>query len=119
MRACYVLHYASETPYKNSKILERVINALVQRLKKDAELPVKVEASLAIQSLLNDQTLKTVPLLKPHIRDVIIIVLRLVAETHLDDLPAVVDTLIENFEEDVIPIAYEITLELVILKIQK
>ena len=58
MRACYVLHYASDTPYKNMKILERAVNALVQRLKEDPELPVKVEAAIAIQSLLNDQTVK-------------------------------------------------------------
>lgn len=43
----------------------------------------------------------------------LISVLKLVAETHVDDLPTVVDTLIENYEEEVIPIAYEVTVELV------
>lgn len=113
MRACYVIHYASETPYTNMKILERVVNALVRRLKEDPELPVKVEAAIAIQSLLNDQTAKVAPLIKPNIRDILIIVLNLVAQTHVDDLPTIVDTLVENFEEDVIPVAYEVTVELV------
>ena len=52
-------------------------------------------------------------MIKPHIRDILIIVLRLVAETRVDDLPTVVDALVENFEEDVVPIAYEVTVELV------
>jgi importin-7 len=42
--------------------------------------------------------------------------LRLVAETHLDDLPTVVDTLVENFEDEIIPVSYEITVELVFFK---
>lgn len=54
-----------------------------------------------------------VQFVRPHIRDVLIILLRLVAETHLDDLPTIVDTLVENFEEEIIPVSYEITVELV------
>jgi len=40
-------------------------------------------------------------------------VLRLISETHLDDLPTIVDSLVDNFEEEIIPVSYEITVELV------
>lgn len=36
-------------------ILERVVNTLIKSIKEDHEVPVKVEAALALQSLLNDQ----------------------------------------------------------------
>ena len=42
-------------------------------------------------------------------------VLRLLTQVQLEDLPSVVETLIENFEEDVIPVAESIVAELVIL----
>uniref|UniRef100_A0A1I8BG76 Importin N-terminal domain-containing protein n=1 Tax=Meloidogyne hapla TaxID=6305 RepID=A0A1I8BG76_MELHA len=115
LRACYVIHFASDTIFKNSNILERVVNALIKAIKEDHEVPVKVEAALALQSLINDQDQKggVVQFVRPHIRDVLIILLRLVAETHLDDLPTVVDTLVENFEDEIIPVSYEITVELV------
>ncbi|KAL3110544.1 hypothetical protein niasHT_020015 [Heterodera trifolii] len=115
LRACYVLHYASETPFKNSRILDRAIHSLVKCLKDDAELPVRVQAAIAIQSLINDHSQKgtVVQIVRPHISDLLINVLKLVKETRVEDLPAVVDTLIENFEEDVIPIAYDVTVQLV------
>uniref|UniRef100_A0A914L4I4 Importin N-terminal domain-containing protein n=1 Tax=Meloidogyne incognita TaxID=6306 RepID=A0A914L4I4_MELIC len=113
LRACYVIHFASETIFKNSVILERVVNALIKAIKEDQEVPVKVEAALALQSLINDQDQKVIQFIRPHIRDVLIIVLRLISETHLDDLPTIVDSLVDNFEEEIIPVSYEITVELV------
>lgn len=56
MRACYAIRYTSEASYKNAKIMERVIHGLVQRLKEDPELPVRVEAAMAVQAMLNDQS---------------------------------------------------------------
>jgi len=38
--------------------LERVVNALIKAIKEDQEVPVKVEAALALQSLINDQDQK-------------------------------------------------------------
>lgn len=54
-------------------------------------------------------------LIKPHVRDILINVLKLIKQTQIDELPTIVDSLLENFEEEIVPIAYDITLELVIL----
>jgi hypothetical protein len=90
------------------------VTSLVQRLiAPSEELPVKVEAALAIQALIVEQEQKMVALLKPHVKEVLLEVLRTIATTRLEDLPPVVDSLLENFEEDIIPVAYDITAELV------
>lgn len=39
--------------------------------------------------------------------------MRLIHLTHIEELPAVIDVLIDSFEEDVIPIAYELAVNLV------
>uniref|UniRef100_A0A183BZY4 Importin N-terminal domain-containing protein n=1 Tax=Globodera pallida TaxID=36090 RepID=A0A183BZY4_GLOPA len=65
LRACYVLHCASEAPFENS-ILERAIRDLFRN------------------------------------------VLNLIKMTRVEDLLAVVDTLVEKFDEDVIPIAHDV-----------
>lgn len=58
-RACCAIKEASETQYSNQKILSKVVSGLCERLV-DAgeELPVKVEAAIAIQHLLSDQEAK-------------------------------------------------------------
>lgn len=55
MRACYSIRYMSDAPFKNTKIIERIVHGLIRRLKEDTERPVRVEAAMAIQALLNDQ----------------------------------------------------------------
>lgn len=57
--------------------------------------------------------LSALPVVKPHVKVIIMEVLRLITKTHVDDLTPVVDSLLENFEEDVIPIAYDVAVELV------
>jgi len=108
-----VIKEASETPYSNQRILHQVVEGLCERIIRDEELPVRVEAAIAIQHLLQDQEGKITGLLKPHIRDVMLQILRLLTQTKVDDLTPVVDQLIEHFQEDVIPFAYDFATELV------
>uniref|UniRef100_A0A1I8A7I2 Importin-11 n=1 Tax=Steinernema glaseri TaxID=37863 RepID=A0A1I8A7I2_9BILA len=51
--------------------------------------------------------------LLPYIGEVIMEVLRLVAKTQVEELTGVMDKLIEDYMENVIPIAHEVALELV------
>lgn len=52
-------------------------------------------------------------LVRPYVKDVLMEVLKLISATQVDDLPPVVDSLLENFEEEVIPVAYDVAVELV------
>lgn len=57
-RACFAAKQSSSAQFNDSKIIKSLVNALVERLKIDSELPVKVEAATAIQALLSDQEQK-------------------------------------------------------------
>jgi hypothetical protein len=50
---------------------------------------------------------------RPRIRELLTETLRLLQQVQLEDLPMVVESLVENFEEDVIPVAESIVAELV------
>lgn len=116
---------------------------LVQRLAdENEELPVKVEAAIAIQYLLHGQEkgllfkslqfllifcsiyvwllfdTKSINflvrmLLLPHVRVVILEVLKLVAKAEIEAMTSVMDEIMEEFVEHVIPVAVEVTTELV------
>lgn len=54
-QACWMLQQFSEVPFKNISNLQRLLDLLAQSLCEDKELPVRVEASMAIQHVLSDQ----------------------------------------------------------------
>lgn len=55
VQACWMLQQFSEVPFKNISNLQRLVDLLAQSLCEDKELPVRVEASMAIQHILSDQ----------------------------------------------------------------
>lgn len=54
-RACWMLQQFSEVPFKLVSNLQRLVELLARSLCEDKELPVRVEAALAIQHVLSDQ----------------------------------------------------------------
>jgi hypothetical protein len=125
-RALRVISEASSAPIKTGKFLNELTELITQRLQDQYEqIPVKFEAALAIQSLVNNQEngmllnlLFLYPCLvhvfvRPRICQLVTEVLRLLTVLHLEELPSVVECLIENFDEYVIPVAETIVVELV------
>lgn len=111
-RACWAVKEFSDAKFSTQRILQKIIEALISRLADaNEELPVKIEAAIAIQYLLHGQE-KARVLVKPHIRIVIIEVLRLIARAEIEEMTSVMDEIMEEFVEDVIPIAVEVTTEL-------
>jgi len=110
-RACWVLHYFSEVKFKNDANLQAAVNHCRHALCVDKELPVKVEAAIAIQMLLTEQA-KARDLLKPHIRDVIFELLNVIRETENDDLTNVMQKIVCTYSEEIIPLAVEMTTHL-------
>uniref|UniRef100_A0A914S2P0 Uncharacterized protein n=1 Tax=Parascaris equorum TaxID=6256 RepID=A0A914S2P0_PAREQ len=51
-------------------------------------------------------------MIKPHVRVVVIEVLRLVARAEIEEMTAVMDELMEQYVDDVVPIAVDVTTEL-------
>lgn len=57
-RACWVLHYFSEIQFKQEPVLAEALRLIINALLSDSDLPVKVEAAIALQSMLNYQVSK-------------------------------------------------------------
>ncbi|MCP9263055.1 Importin-7 [Dirofilaria immitis] len=110
-RACWTIRQFASGKLSGSRIT-RIYEELVKRLA-DAgeELPVKVEAAIAIQHMLEAQT-KYRSILKPHVHAVIIEVLRLVSRAEIEEMTSVMEVLLEDFVEDIIPIAVDVATEL-------
>ncbi|VIO88895.1 Uncharacterized protein BM_BM9554 [Brugia malayi] len=103
-RACWTIRQFASGKLSGSRITH-IYEELVKRLADvGEELPVKVEAAMAIQHMLEAQT-KYRSVLKPHVHSVIIEVLRLVARAEIEEMTNVMEVLLEDFVEDIIPIA--------------
>ncbi|VDM74493.1 unnamed protein product [Strongylus vulgaris] len=87
-----------------SKIIEGVIQLMCNA---NEELPVKVECALAIQSFLENQE-RAHAIVKPHVRSLVLQILEIVSKAQIDDVISVVDELLEQFVEDIIPVASEV-----------
>ncbi|EYC15034.1 hypothetical protein Y032_0038g3595 [Ancylostoma ceylanicum] len=84
------------------------VDGLIQIMcDENEELPVKVESALAIQSFLEDQE-RAHAVVKPHVRALVLQILDIVSKAQIDDVISVVDELLEQFVEDVIPVAAEV-----------
>ncbi|VBB27537.1 unnamed protein product [Acanthocheilonema viteae] len=112
-RACWTIRQFASGKLSGDRITH-IYEELVKRLA-DAgeELPVKVEAAIAIQHMLEAQT-KYRSVLKPHVHAVIIEVLRLVARAEIEEMTSVMEVLLEDFVKDIIPIAVDVATELAI-----
>ncbi|CAD5229107.1 unnamed protein product [Bursaphelenchus okinawaensis] len=113
-RALNVIKEAAEAPFKDRIFLADLIETITQRIKdENEELPVKFEAAVAIQALVNNQTENVAAFIKPRIGDLLREVLRLLGKHNLEDLPPVIESLIEAYADDVIPVAEGVVFELI------
>ncbi|KAH7967743.1 hypothetical protein HPB52_002096 [Rhipicephalus sanguineus] len=74
-RACWVLHYFCEMPFRTEANLLRAVELLTHCLLHDSELPVRVEAAIALQACLTCQE-KAQATVKPKIKEITMELLR-------------------------------------------
>jgi len=110
-RACWVVHTLSEVKFKQDVSLAMALELTRNALCTDKELPVRVEAAIALQMLLSEQE-KAKDLLRPNIRDIILQLLQVIRETENDDLTSVMQKLVCTYVEEITPLAVEITTHL-------
>ncbi|KAK6763759.1 hypothetical protein RB195_024189 [Necator americanus] len=114
-RAAWCLKEYSDTFFHTKSIIVKAIDGLIQIMcDPNEELPVKVESALAIQSFLEDQE-RAHALTKPHVRSLVLQILDIVSKAQIDEVIGVVDELLEQFVEEVIPVAAEVAEHLVFL----
>lgn len=111
-RACWVLHYFCAIPFRIEVNLVQALQLTQNCLLHDTELPVKVEAAISLQMVINNQE-KAEKFLEPFIKDITLELLKIIRETENDDVTSVMQKLVCTYNEQLMPIAVEMTQHLV------
>ncbi|KAL0851769.1 hypothetical protein ABMA28_000081 [Loxostege sticticalis] len=107
-RACWVLHCFAGIRFKSELVLMEAVNLTVNALLNDNELPVKVEAAIALQMLLTSQE-KVHKILEPQVKAVTTELLKVIRETENDNIANVLQKIVPLYTEQLMPMAFEIT----------
>jgi len=113
-RACWMLHYFADVKYKNPMILDQSFKlTIASLLKKGEEVPVKVEAAIALQMMLTSQGDGAKVYVEPQIREITIELLNIIRETENDDLTSVMQKIVCTYTEQLTPVAKDMCKHLV------
>ncbi|CAJ0953245.1 unnamed protein product [Ranitomeya imitator] len=107
-RACWVLHYFCEVKFKNDQNLQTALELTRRCLIDDREMPVKVEAAIALQVLISNQE-KAKEYIAPYIRPVMQALLHIIRRRRERRSHNVIQKMICEYSEEVTPIAVEMT----------
>ncbi|XP_062513160.1 importin-7-like [Corticium candelabrum] len=110
-RACSVINYFSPLEFEKKELLVQLVNAVRVCLTRDEELPVRVQAAVALQSLLHCQD-EVYDHVEPHVTDIMTALLTVIRETENDDLTDVLEELIKQYAVQVSPYATELATQL-------
>lgn len=105
-RACWVVRQFAELKYKNWQNVNQAVELVKVALCGDKDLPVRVEAAIAIQMLISEQE-KAKSYIQPFVKPVILELLNVIRETENDELTGVMQKLVCTYVEDVTPIAVD------------
>ena len=112
-RVCWMLHYFADLNFKNKNVLTEAFKQTVHCLLHDTEVPVKVEAAIALQMLLTSQEDIAKPVLEPQIGQVVMELLGVIRETENDELTTVLQKIVCTYTEQLVPMAVNICTHLV------
>uniref|UniRef100_A0A3Q0RDQ0 Importin 8 n=1 Tax=Amphilophus citrinellus TaxID=61819 RepID=A0A3Q0RDQ0_AMPCI len=107
-RSCWVLHCFSPLHFHDELVLRNAVELVKQDLIDDKEMPVKVEAAIALQTLVSNQEQAKL-YIRPYIRPVMQELLHVVRETENDDLTNVIQKMICEYNQEVAIIAVDMT----------
>lgn len=106
-RACWVLHYFAEFNFRQDNVLMEAINLTIRALLFDKDLPVKVEAAIALQAMLNYQE-KSIKYIEPQAKQIALELLTIIRETENEDVTSVMQKLVCVYTQELASIAVEI-----------
>lgn len=106
------MHYFAEIKFKSEQILIDAVRLITNALLNDKELPVKVEAAIALQMMLSAQH-KVPQYVEPLIKQITLELLSIIRQTENDDLTTVMQKLVCTFSQELMPIAVDICQHLV------
>ncbi|XP_005102563.1 importin-7 isoform X2 [Aplysia californica] len=103
-RSCWVVRQFAELKYRNWQNVNQAVELVKVALCTDKDLPVRVEAAIAVQMLITEQE-KAKTYIQPFVKPVILELLNVIRETENDELTGVMQKLVCTYVEDVTPIA--------------
>jgi len=113
-RACWMLHYFADVKYKDPNVLGQAFQLTIDSLLKPGEeVPVKVEAAIALQMMLTSQNNSAKAFVEPRIREITLELLKIIRETENDDLTTVMQKIVCSYTEQLIPVAVQMCTHLV------
>ncbi|KAJ3159832.1 hypothetical protein HDU86_001484 [Geranomyces michiganensis] len=108
-RACSTILGFSDLEYTNDQNAQYAFQGILHCLK-DAELPVRVAAALALPIFLDNVSITEA--LKPHIQDVIGTMMALTNEVDMEALTNVLERLVDGFSDELKPFAVQLATQL-------
>ena len=106
-RSCWVLHCFSDIKIKDPANLAKIMQLTSNALLTDPDLPVKVEAAVAIQMYLMSQP-EANQYIEGQIKPITVELLKIIRETENEDLTNALQKIVCSFSEQLVPIAIEI-----------
>lgn len=106
-RSCWVLHCFSDIKIKDPANLAKIMQLTSNALLTDPDLPVKVEASVAIQMYLMSQP-ESNQYIEGQIKAITVELLKIIRETENEDLTNALQKIVCSFSDQLVPIAVEI-----------
>lgn len=107
-RACWMLNHFSSIEFKTPVNIINATGAVLHCITADTDLPVQVEASLCLQSLLHSQPASR-EVVRPHIQLLTNQLVSLIRATESEDVMEVLQKIVYLFPDDLIPIAEGLT----------
>jgi len=116
-RACWMVRYFCELNFRKEENLMGALTHIQGALLQETELPVKVEAAIAIQVMLTVQDGSLV-YLKQQVKPITHEILKIIRETENDELTAVLQKIVWAYTDDLAPISVDMTEHLVVTFMQ-
>ncbi|CAK1554699.1 unnamed protein product [Leptosia nina] len=107
-RACWVLHCFASINFKSEALLAEALRLVVNALMTSTDLPIKVEAAIAIQMLLSSQD-RVYKMFEPQVQEVTAELLNVIRETENDNIASVLQIIVPIYTTQLMPMAVEIT----------
>jgi len=108
---CHVISNYAKVGF-TAEVLHAIIEQILKCLQ-DPELPVRVQAAVALRAYLEEQELGT-QAIGPHVQSIVEVLLNLLTESETEDVPYVLDKLVERFPEEIMPLVSQLTQQLVL-----
>ncbi|CAL8069040.1 unnamed protein product [Calicophoron daubneyi] len=108
-RACWLLGRLADATFTDQNVFHQVVEEVRKAIFEDQELPVRAFAALCLAEFLRAQEKEIHDLLSPHLRELILQLLKLLRETEFDDLTQVIERLMISYEKEIVPVAAEVT----------